>query len=182
MVRWYNRRKLKRKHEALKVKLQHEQDERVAQLEKEKLEKEIKGKQNELARTTMSVAKKNELILELKDLMVLNKDAFSNKQRYRSLTKKLDSSINEDEDWKQFEVNFKELHNDFFENLLRQYPRLTPKDLKLCAYLKMNLSTKEIAPLMAITVRGVEIHRYRLRKKLGIDSSQNLSNFLIKFK
>ena len=114
--------------------------------------------------------------------MVLNKDAFSNKQRYRSLTKKLDSSINEDEDWKQFEVNFKELHNDFFENLLRQYPRLTPKDLKLCAYLKMNLSTKEIAPLMAITVRGVEIHRYRLRKKLGIDSSQNLSNFLIKFK
>ncbi|AYN66410.1 Two component regulator three Y domain-containing protein [Euzebyella marina] len=182
IVRWYNRRKLKRKHEALKVKLQHEQDERVAQLEKEKLEKEIKGKQNELARTTMSVAKKNELILELKDLMVLNKDAFSNKQRYRSLTKKLDSSINEDEDWKQFEVNFKELHNDFFENLLRQYPRLTPKDLKLCAYLKMNLSTKEIAPLMAITVRGVEIHRYRLRKKLGIDSSQNLSNFLIKFK
>ena len=130
----------------------------------------------------MSVAKKNELILELQDLMVLNKDAFQNKQRYRSLTKKLDGSINENEDWKNFEVNFKELHDDFFDNLLQQFPKLTPKDLKLCAYLKMNLSSKEIAPLMAISIRGVEIHRYRLRKKLGIDSSQNLSNFLIKFK
>ncbi|MBT9189063.1 helix-turn-helix and ligand-binding sensor domain-containing protein [Zobellia russellii] len=181
-VRWYNRQKLRRKHEILKIRLQREQEERLAQLEKEKLEKEIKRKQTELARTTMSVAKKNELILELKDLMVLNKDAFPNKQRYRSLTKKLDGSINENEDWKNFEVNFKELHDDFFDNLLQQFPKLTPKDLKLCAYLKMNLSSKEIAPLMAISIRGVEIHRYRLRKKLGIDSSQNLSNFLIKFK
>ncbi len=181
-VRWYNRQKLKRKHELLKINLEREQEERLAQLEKEKLEREIKRKQTELARTTMSVAKKNELILELKDLMVLNKDAFSNKQRYRSLTKKLDGSINENEDWKNFEVNFKELHDDFFDNLLQQFPKLTPKDLKLCAYLKMNLSSKEIAPLMAISIRGVEIHRYRLRKKLGIDSSQNLSNFLIKFK
>ncbi|MBU2975966.1 helix-turn-helix and ligand-binding sensor domain-containing protein [Zobellia sp. B3R18] len=181
-VRWYNRQKLKRKHKILKIQLQREQEERLAQLEKEKLEKEIKHKQTELARTTMSVAKKNELILELKDLMVLNKDAFPNKQRYRSLTKKLDGSINENEDWKNFEVNFKELHDDFFDNLLQQFPKLTPKDLKLCAYLKMNLSSKEIAPLMAISIRGVEIHRYRLRKKLGIDSSQNLSNFLIKFR
>lgn len=182
LVRLYNKQKLKRKHQTLKLRLQREQEEHLALLEKEKLEKEIKGKQNELARTTMSVAKKNELILELKDLMVLNKDAFPNKQRYRSLTKKLNSSINEDEDWKHFEVNFKELHDDFFDNLLQQFPKLTPKDLKLCAYLKMNLSSKEIAPLMAITLRGVEIHRYRLRKKLGIDSSQNLSNFLITFK
>ena len=181
LIRWYNRRKLKRKHEALKIKMQHEQEERLALLEKEKLEKEIKQKQKELARTTMSVAKKNELILELKDMLVMNKEAFTNRQRYRSLTKKLDSSINKDEDWKNFEVNFKELHEDFFENLLKQFPKLTPKDLKLCAYLKMNLSSKEIAPLMGISIRGVEIHRYRLRKKLHIDSSQNLSNFLIKF-
>ncbi|HET8736159.1 MAG TPA: LuxR C-terminal-related transcriptional regulator, partial [Pricia sp.] len=62
-----------------------------------------------------------------------------------------------------------------------RFPKLTPKDLKLCAYLKMNLSTKEIAPLMGITIRGVEIHRYRLRKKLEMDSSQNLNNFLITF-
>ena len=129
----------------------------------------------------MSVAKKNELILEFKDMLAVNKDVFPNKQRYHTMTKKLDGSINKDEDWKQFEINFKELHGDFFENLIRQFPKLTPKDLKLCAYLKMNLTSKEIAPLMGISIRGVEIHRYRLRKKLNMDSSQNLSKFLIKF-
>ncbi|TVZ14081.1 LuxR C-terminal-related transcriptional regulator [Maribacter sp. MAR_2009_72] len=182
LVRWYNRQKLAKKHNLLKIKMQREQDERLAQMEKEKLEKEIKRKQTELARTTMSVAKKNELILEFKDLIALNQEAFSNKQRFRSLSKKLDSSMNEDQDWKHFEVSFKELHEDFFENLLKKYPKLTPKDLRLCAYLKMNHTTKEIAPLMGISIRGVEIHRYRLRKKLNIDSSQNLSNYLIKFK
>ena len=182
LIRWYNRRKFKRKQLDLQERLHREQEERLAALEKQGLEKEIKQKQKELARTTLSVAKKNELILELKDMLVLNKDAFSNKQRYSSLTRKLDTSINEDEDWKHFEVNFKELHGDFFENLLQQFPKLTPKDLKLCAYLKMNLSSKEIAPLMGITTRGVEIHRYRLRKKLDMDSAQNLSRFLIRFK
>lgn len=182
LVRWYNRQKLAKKHNQLKVQMQREQDERLAQIEKEKLEKEIKRKQTELARTTMSVAKKNELIIELKDMIALNQEAFSNKQRFKSLSKKLDSSLDEDQDWKHFEVSFKELHEDFFENLLMKYPKLTPKDLRLCAYLKMNHTTKEIAPLMGISVRGVEIHRYRLRKKLNIDSSQNLSNYLIKFK
>ena len=182
LIRWYNRRKLKRKQFALKQRLHREQEERLAALEKQGLEKEIKQKQKELARTTLSVAKKNELILELKDMLAMNKNAFSNMQRYRSITKKLDTSINEDADWKHFEINFKELHGDFFENLLQQFSQLTPKDLKLCAYLKMNLSSKEIAPLMGITIRGVEIHRYRLRKKLDMDSSQNLSRFLIMFK
>lgn len=182
LIRWYNRQKLAKKHNLLKIQLQREQEERLAQIEKEKLEKEIKRKQTELARTTMNVAKKNELIIELKDLIALNQDSFANKQRFRTLSKKLDSSMNEDQDWKHFEVSFKELHEDFFENLLKKYPKLTPKDLRLCAYLKMNHTTKEIAPLMGISIRGVEIHRYRLRKKLNIDSSQNLSNYLIKFK
>ncbi|PIF00074.1 MAG: Two component regulator three Y domain-containing protein [Maribacter sp.] len=180
-IRWYNRRKLERKHYRLKLRLQKEQKEQLALLEKEKLEKEIKLKQKELARTTLNIAEKNKIILELKEMLLVNKNQFSSQKRFQSFMKKLDNSINDDGDWKLFEVNFKELHEDFFENLLKKYPKLTPKDLKLCAYLKMNLSSKEIAPLMAITNRGVEIHRYRLRKKLKIDSSQNLSNFLIKF-
>ena len=181
-VRLYNRRKLERRHNKLKQQLERVQVEHMANLEKEKLAKEIRLKQKELASTTMNMAKKNQLILELKNILLMNKDKFGSQQRYRSFMRKLEGSINEDRDWKNFELNFKELHDDFFENLLQQFPNLTPKDLKLCAYLKMNLSSKEIAPLMAITIRGVEIHRYRLRKKLAIDSSQNLSNFLIKFK
>lgn len=182
IIRKYNKYKLNLKHNKLKEHLQKEQDEKIALLEKEKLAKEIKLKQKELANTTLNIAKKNEIILDVKTLLIQNKDKFTNQQRYKSFMKRLNNSVNNKEDWKRFEMNFKELHSDFFENLLKQYPKLTPKDLKLCAYLKMNLSTKEIAPLMAITIRGVEIHRYRLRKKLNIDSSENISNFLITFK
>ncbi len=181
LVRRYNRRKLERKRRELEERMEKQQQQRMAKLEKEELAKEIRLKQNELASTTLNIAKKNEMMLEIKNMLLVNKDKFPNSQRYRSFIKKLDGSIENSEDWKRFEVNFKELHDDFFERLLKTYPNLTPKDLKLCAYLKMNLSTKEIAPLMAISVRGVEIHRYRLRKKLKVDSSENLSNFLITF-
>jgi len=182
LIRLYNRRKLRRKQQELKDQLMREQEDKLAQLEKEKLAKEIKLKQNELTMSTMNVAEKNELMLELKSMLLMGKDQFTDKRRYRAFMKKLDNSIHGDEDWKRFEFNFNELHEDFFEKLLKKYPKLTPKDLKLCAYLKMNLSTKEIAPLMAISIRGVEIHRYRLRKKLQITSSENISNFLITFK
>tara|TARA_R110002051_G_scaffold117009_1_gene190596 strand:- start:4600 stop:7353 length:2754 start_codon:yes stop_codon:yes gene_type:complete len=181
LIRLYNRRKLKRKQRSFEEKLDRKQEEHLAQLEKEKLAKEIKLKQKELTSTTLNIAKKNEVILELKNMMVMNKDKFSSSSRYGSFIKKLDKSVNDSEDWKRFEFNFKELHEDFFERLLKQFPKLTPKDLKLCAYLKMNLSSKEIAPLMGISLRGVEIHRYRLRKKLKIDTSEYLSNFLITF-
>ncbi|GLU44270.1 hypothetical protein Musp01_18940 [Muricauda sp. NBRC 101325] len=181
LVRRYNRKKLERKQRELEEHMWQEQVERMAKLEKEELAKQVRLKQNELASTTLNIARKNEMMLELKNMLVMNKEKFSNSQRYRSFIKQLNSSIEDTEDWKRFEVNFKELHEDFFERLLKSFPSLTPKDLKLCAYLKMNLTTKEIAPLMGITVRGVEIHRYRLRKKLDMDSSDNLSNFLITF-
>ena len=181
MVRRYNQHKLRRKQINLEKQLIKQQQDKFAKLEKEKLAQVIKLKQNELANTTLNLAKKNEIILELKNLLLMNKDKFPNSQHYRSFMKKLDSSVNDTEDWKRFEINFKELHQDFFERLLKSYPSLTSKDLKLCAYLKMNLSTKEISPLMGISVRGIEIHRYRLRKKLALDGMENLSNFLITF-
>ena len=181
LVRDYNRKKLARKQKIFEEEMDRKQEEHIANLEKEKLAKEIKLKQQELTSTTLNIAKKNEVILELKNMVVMNKDKFPSSSRYGSFIKKLDKSVNDSEDWKRFEVNFKELHEDFFERLLKEFPKLTPKDLKLCAYLKMNLSSKEIAPLMGISLRGVEIHRYRLRKKLQIDTSEYLSSFLITF-
>lgn len=181
-IRLYNRWKLNKKHKALKEKMFREHEEKLIVIEKEKLAKEIKLKQKELTNITLNIAKKNEVILEVKSLLLANQNNFSNKQQYNNFVKKLNTSINEEDDWKSFEMNFNELHDDFFENLLKTFPSLTPKDLKLAAYLKMNLASKEIAPLMAISTRGVEIHRYRLRKKLGIDASQNITNYLITFK
>ena len=84
-----------------------------------------------------------------------------------------------DEDWEQFAIHFDKVHADFLARLREQFPQLTPRDHKLCAFLRMNLSSKEIAPLLYISVRGVEISRYRLRKKLELDADANLTEFLV---
>src|SRR5690606_3818083 len=123
-VRRYNRRKLGRKRRELEERMEKEQQELMARLEKEELAKEIRLKQNQLANTTLNIAKKNEMMLEIKNMLLANKDKFSNSQRYRSFIKKLDASIGDTEDWNRFEINFKELHQDFFERLLKAYPGL----------------------------------------------------------
>ena len=86
-----------------------------------------------------------------------------------------------DNNWKQFEYHFDQVHGDFLQQLRAVYPELTAKDQRLCAYLKMNFTTKEIAQLMNISVRGVEISRYRLRKKLQLNRDQNLNEFMMSF-
>jgi DNA-binding CsgD family transcriptional regulator len=101
------------------------------------------------------------------------------RQKLRQVTRTIETDIQLDNNWEQFEIYFDQVHENFFKRLRQKYPDLTPKDQKLCAYLRMNLSTKEIAPLLNISVRGVEISRYRVRKKLGIDSDTNLVAFIM---
>ena len=86
-----------------------------------------------------------------------------------------------DKDWEQFAQHFDHVHSDFLSHIKLTYPHLSPHELKLCAYLRMNLSSKEIAQLESISVRGVEIGRYRLRKKLKISTETNLFDFLMSF-
>lgn len=90
----------------------------------------------------------------------------------------INSNIEHDKDFEIFKSNFDLIHQDFFKVLGQKYPQLSKNDKVLCAYLKMNLSTKEIAPFLNITVRGVEIMRYRLRKKMNLDREVNLSEFM----
>jgi DNA-binding CsgD family transcriptional regulator len=84
--------------------------------------------------------------------------------------------------WEKFAVHFDEINNNFLKNLKSHFPKLTNTDLKVCAYLQLNLASKEIAQLMNITVRGVEISRYRLRKKLGLNTEQSIAEFLDQYK
>jgi DNA-binding CsgD family transcriptional regulator len=84
-----------------------------------------------------------------------------------------------DADWEHFAIHFDKVHNDFFISLKKHHRNLTPNELKLCAYLRMNLCTKEVARLMNISVRGVEISRYRLRKKLQLPTETNLTTYLL---
>ncbi|MNL47866.1 Bacterial regulatory protein, luxR family [compost metagenome] len=83
------------------------------------------------------------------------------------------------DDWILFEQNFDEVHEQFFKRLRQIYPTISPSELRLAACLRMNLSTKEMAPVLGISVRGVEIKRYRLRKKLGLDNDANLAQFMM---
>jgi hypothetical protein len=176
----FNRFKLKKQQNILEDKFEKEHQERINKLEKERLIHEINQKRKELANTTIVAAKKNEMLMEIQNELNKDETKFANEYRKKFIQKKINKVIKNKDEWKVFETNFNEIHEDFFKVLLNTYPSLTNKDLKLCSYLKMNLASKEIAPLMGISLRGVEIHRYRLRKKMNLDKNINLNNFLIK--
>jgi len=157
----------------------------IIKLKNEKLRIDNLYKSKELANSTMGVIKKNQFLTELKiELEKIKEYAEKNKLVTGDINyviRKIDKDIDNEENWKVFEDYFDRVHEKFLNRLRLKYPILTPKDLRLCAYLRMNLSTKEIAPLLNITVRGVEIGRYRLRKKLEIGRNDNLNDFLMKF-
>lgn len=100
---------------------------------------------------------------------------------YRKLRSEIESGLNDQEDWNAFETYFNEAHRDFTERLRNEFPDITPGDIRTCCLLRMNLSTKEIASLLNTSVRAVELRRYRLRKRMGLDGETNLTNFLIQY-
>jgi DNA-binding CsgD family transcriptional regulator len=150
----------------------------------EKLQSEIDHANSQLSSYTMNIIKKNELLIDLKKAIYASKkktgtlpqDEFIDK-----LIQLIDSNISSDDDWKSFENHFDQAHQDFLRRLKSEYPDLTPSDLKLCAYLRMNLSSKEIMPLLNISLRGVEVRRYRLRKRLKLKTEDNLIGFLMAY-
>ncbi|MDN3584813.1 ligand-binding sensor domain-containing protein [Mucilaginibacter flavus] len=153
----------------------------LVKLKNEKLESEIEFKNSELASSAMSLVQKKEFILKVKDeLQRINKsgkdvvEAVEIKKILRLLSE--EKKVNEE--WEQFSIHFNKVHADFLTVIKERYPSINQQELKLSAYLIMNLSSKEIAQLMAISVRGVEISRYRLRKKLQIPTEINLFEFL----
>jgi hypothetical protein len=98
------------------------------------------------------------------------------------LIKMINENISSDDDWEIFQQNFDVIHENFFRHIKGKYPEMTTHDLKMCAFIRLNLSTKEIASLLNITVRGIEAARYRLRKKFSLAAEQNLTEFLIGLK
>lgn len=154
----------------------------IDRLEREKLELQIQAKNQELASTTMHLVQKSEVLqklrAELQGIIKATKDQDA-AQKLKKVLRLLAAEERLDEDWEQFAQHFDEVHSNFLQRLREQYPQLTPKDHRLCAYLRMNLTSKEIAPLMNISVRGVEIARYRLRKKLELDAHINLVEWIL---
>lgn len=173
-------RKLQLKEEEFKKEAEKSEGE-IVNLKNEKLADEIKFKTSQLASSTMHLVQKNEMLNKIKkDLKNLTSEAPDDlKKKIQRISKTIDGDIQLDNSWEQFELYFDQVHGDFFKTLRNRFPKLTPKDQKLCAYLRMNLATKEIAPLLNISVRGVEISRYRLRKKMDLPPETNLVSFMM---
>lgn len=168
------------------LKESRERDEKERELEKlrnEKLMAELSFKSNELASSTMAIIKKNEFLMNVKEMLNTQKEELGSRypdKYYDRLVQKIDENMTSQDDWKVFDTNFDRAHEQFMTTLKDNYRDLTPGDLRLCAFLRMNLSSKEIAPLLGISVRGVENHRYRLRKKFNLDADGNLTDFIIR--
>ncbi|MRX70360.1 regulatory protein, luxR family [Flavobacterium resistens] len=167
---------LKHQREILEMELKKENELNVQEYEKHILELELQTKSSEVAGKSLSIAKQSEMIENIQNILDSEKDFNKLKSEIKKAIKI--NEVNKHE-WEIFETNLNQIHNEFIINLSKKFPNLTPKDIKLCVYLKMNLSSKEIAPMMNISFRGVELHRYRLRKKLNLTQDENLSKFLL---
>ncbi|MCE2789358.1 MAG: hypothetical protein LW630_05540 [Saprospiraceae bacterium] len=180
-------RYLNKKHEGEKTQLIQEKEVSealVQDLLNQKLQTEIDFKNRELALSTMHIVQKNETLSKLREeLYSVSKNVVD--QETKKQIRKIISILSDDQvlegDWESFARHFDQVHTDFIKRLKETYPQLSPKDLKLCAYLRLNLSTKELAPLLNISVRGVEISRYRLRKKLHLHADINLNDYMMNF-
>ena len=181
----------KQKHEEQQRHMQYlhqleleKSEKEIVALKNEKLQAELLNKNTELASATMHLVQKGDLLSKVKDeLTRLKKNSTSElaPDDFKKLIRALKEEDHLDEEWQQFATHFDTLHFDFIRSIKKSYPNLTPNELKLCAYLHMNLCSKEIAQHMKISVRGVEISRYRLRKKLQIPTETNLFDFLLEF-
>jgi tetratricopeptide (TPR) repeat protein len=151
------------------------------QLEKASHEKELDFKNKEMVINVMSLMKKNEMLADLSEkLITIEKETSSSesKDAIKKVAIELQKS-QEEEIWKEFSIRFKEVHGAFYNKLLQKFPTLSPNELKLCAFLRLNMSSKDIAELTGQRVSSLETARYRLRQKLGIANSDiNLITFL----
>jgi DNA-binding CsgD family transcriptional regulator len=163
-------------------KIRESKEKELISLRNEKLDAELAFKSQELATSTMSILKKNEFLLELKKIIIRQREKLDDSlpdKYFSTLTRKIDDNISSMDDWNVFEIHFERAHEKFLHKMMSRYPQLTHSDLRLCAYLRMNLSSKEIAPLLRISYRGVENHRYKLRKKLDLKTEENLTDFIL---
>ncbi len=160
--------------------LKHEQiqnEKAIIQIQNEKLNQDIESKNRELAISTMSIIKKNEVLGKIKKEIKKNLE----KKHIQSAIDLIDDNINNKKDWKFFKQAFNNADKDFLDKMKMAHPDLTPNDLKFCAFLRLNLSSKEIAPLLNISTKSVETKRYRLRKRLKLEHDDSLVDYILKF-
>jgi AraC family chitin signaling transcriptional activator len=151
-----------------------ESSQEIIKLNNEKLRNDIASKNRELATSTMSIIKKNEFLSSIKIELI-----DGGTKSLPKVIKIIDKNLNNTDDWKMFQEAFNNADKKFLNKIKAKHPELTPNDLRLCAYLRLNLSSKEIAPLLNISPRSVEVKRYRLRKKMILPHDANLTHYIL---
>ncbi|NMH28644.1 LuxR family transcriptional regulator [Flavobacterium sp. SE-s28] len=155
-----------------------ENEQQLMKLKNEQLSSDVDSKNRELAVSTMGLMKKNELLALIKD--DLKRTGTDNDDKsIKSVINTINKSISDDNSWTIFKEAFNTADNDFLKKIKLAHPTLTPNDLRLCAYLRLNLSSKEIAPLLNISVRSVEVKRYRLRKKMDLPHETGVVEYIL---
>lgn len=164
---------------------QYELEKEIEKLENEKLQIKILSKDKELVNNTLQVVKKNKIlngiIHKLKDINTNSFDE-TTKAQFTKLNRSITKEVNTDKSWKDLEKHLKNVHFDFLKKLKEKHPTISPREMDLATYLLMNMSTKEIAEFMNISTGGVELARYRLRKKLELNQKENLIGYLMSIK
>lgn len=154
-----------------------ENEQQLMKLRNEQLSEVVDSKNRELAVSTMSLINKNQLLSVIKE--DLKKTTTEDNRSVKSLILSITKNISEEDSWKVFKEAFDSTDKDFLKKVKLAHSSLTPNDLRLCAYLRLNLSSKEIAPLLNISVRSVEIKRYRLRKKMDLAHEKGLVDYIL---
>ncbi|MBL7814330.1 MAG: hypothetical protein JNL70_04915 [Saprospiraceae bacterium] len=180
----FHKYQLSNQRQYLEAEMLRELEQQRIRADNEKLHLDIINKSQELANSTMGIIRKNEILIEIKEELEGIKSEHGLRfpeKHYQKLKQMIENNLSSEENWRVFEENFNGVHEDFLKRLKQEFTDLTPGDLKLAAYLRMNLTSKEISPLLYISVRGVENKRYRLRKKLDLKDSDNLTEFILKY-
>ena len=164
----------KSKDEEIKIR-----DKEINKLENEKLKSEINLKNDQLTTITMHLVKNNDFIMDVQNKIISSLDQNNSKKELKTLIKTIDKELSNNDSWDQFAYHFDQVHGNYLKKLSGNNIKLSPREIKLAAFLRMNMSSKEISKMLNITSRGVELARYRLRKKLNLKREQNLVEYLI---
>jgi tetratricopeptide (TPR) repeat protein/DNA-binding CsgD family transcriptional regulator len=161
----------------------HEQEATIQKMKAEQLQKDLDAKNSELTAMALNLVQKNEVLQQLKERIEKNdKPNKTNTDNIlQTIRKEINSSLADDKAWKRFEEQFNLVHGEFLRTVARLHPSLSPVELRICALLKINLSSKEIASMLCIEAKTVEVYRYRIRQKIKLGQGTNLVQHLMSF-
>ncbi len=160
--------------------IMHFQEMELLQKEKEKFEYKLSYAQKEIENTMLQIKKMSSVFYEMTEQIkqLLNLDGVKIKEQISPILHNAAMQL-ESNNWNEIEARFLKVHDNFFEKMLKHYPDLTKNELKLCAYLRLNLSTKEISALTLQSEESIKKARYRLRQKLNSDTDNSLCNLIL---